>query len=52
VRKQRDFDLTDRVRHAEALREEVRTLEADVIDLHDAIADQVNAMEPDQMLWL
>lgn len=52
ARRQRGIDLSGREHLADTLRREVRELEQDVIELHDAIAEQVNALEPDHLLWL
>lgn len=52
VRRQRDIDLSDRGYLAETLRREVRELEQDVMELHEAIAGQVSEMDPDHLLWL
>lgn len=52
VRRHRGFDYSGRARLADTLREEVRDLERGVIELQDAIADQVNELGADNMLWL
>lgn len=52
VRRQRGVDLSGREQLAETLRREVRDLEQGVLELQDAIDDQVNALDADDLLWL
>lgn len=52
--RKRGYDLGagQRVRLADTLRAEVRELEREMSELQDAIGEQVNALEPDDLLWL
>jgi hypothetical protein len=52
VGRRRGMDFSGRARLADALRQEVRDVEREIIELQDAIADQVNELGADNMLWL
>jgi hypothetical protein len=52
VRGHRGFDYSGRARLADTLRQEVRDAEREILELQDAIADQVNELGADNMLWL
>jgi hypothetical protein len=52
VGRRRSMDFSGRARLADALRQEVRDVEREILELQDAIADQVNELGADNMLWL
>lgn len=52
VRRHRGFDYSGRAALADTLRQEVRDTEREILELQDAIADQVNELGADNMLWL
>jgi hypothetical protein len=50
--RRRGIDFSGRARLADTLRQEVRDVEREILDLQDAITDQVNELAADDLLWL